>query len=258
MTLPNNINAELSGYITNFLIILIRSSIFVSLLPVIGGKEIPGQFRLGLAVFIAIMLTPVVKVEVREDVIPLLVLKEVLIALALGLTVRFVFMAVNLAGHTISQAMGMSVAGVFNPEIGQTTQISEMFGVMAMLYFLVMDAHHEIIYIFVKSYELLPSGQLNIMPVIPEVLSLVNKLFILALKLGAPVVVGLLISHMLTGFLYKVAPQMNIFFIALPLNILLGILLIILSIPVFEYVFNISVTDLRNEMARIISMARTS
>ncbi len=252
----NNINA-LSPYITNFLIILIRSSIFVSLLPIIGGKEMPGQFRLGLAVFIAIMLTPVVKVEVREDVIPLLVLKEILIALALGLTVRFVFMAVNLAGHTISQAMGMSVAGVFNPEIGQTTQISEMFGVMAMLYFLVMDAHHEIIYIFVKSYELLPSGQLNIMPVIPEVLSLVNKLFILALKLGAPVVVGLIISHLLTGFLYKVAPQMNIFFIALPLNIFLGILLIILCIPVFEYVFSMNVADLKNEMARIIAMAKT-
>jgi flagellar biosynthetic protein FliR len=253
----NNINM-LSPYITNFLIILIRSSIFVSLLPIIGGKELPGQFRLGLAVFIAIMLTPVVKVEIREDAIPLLVLKEVLIALALGLTVRFVFMAVNLAGQTISQAMGMSVAGVFNPEIGQTTEISEMYGVMAMLYFLVMDAHHEIIYVFVKSYELLPSGQLNIMPVIPEVLSLVNKLFILALKLGAPVVVGLVISHLLTGFLYKVAPQMNIFFIALPLNIFLGILLIILSIPFFEYVFNMNIADLKNEMARIIAMAKTS
>jgi flagellar biosynthetic protein FliR len=248
----------LSPYITNFLIILIRSSIFVSLLPIIGGKEMPGQFRLGLAVFIAIMLTPVVKVEIQEDIIPLLVLKEILIAFALGFTVRFVFMAINLAGHTISQAMGLSVASVFNPEIGQETLMSEIFGVMAMLYFLVMDAHHEIIYIFVKSYELLPSGQFNIMPVIPEVMSLGNKLFVLALKIGAPVVVGLLISNILTGFLYKVAPQMNIFFIALPLNIILGLLLIILSIPVFEYVFSINVIDLKNEMARVIAMARTN
>lgn len=254
----NNMNIEsLSPYITNFLVILIRSSIFVSLIPFIGGKEMPGQFRLGLAVFIAIMLTPVVKVEIREDVLPLLVVKEVLIALALGLTVRFAFMGINLAGHTVSQAMGLSIAGVFNPEMGQTTQISEIFGIMAMLYFLAMDAHHEIIYIFVKSYELLPSGQLNIMPVISEVISLVNKLFILALKIGAPVIVGLLISNILTGFLYKVAPQINIFFITLPLNIILGLLLIILSIPVLEYVFNINIADLKNEMARIIVMAKT-
>lgn len=254
----NNMNIEsLSSYIPNFLVILIRSSIFVSLIPIIGGKEMPGQFRLGLAVFIAIMLTPVVKVEIREDVLPLLVVKEVLIALALGFTVRFVFMGINLAGHTVSQAMGLSIAGVFNPEMGQTTQISEIFGIMAMLYFLAMDAHHEIIYIFVKSYELLPSGQLNIMPVISEVISLVNKLFILALKIGAPVIVGLLISNILTGFLYKVAPQINIFFITLPLNIILGLLLIILSIPVFEYVFNINIADLKNEMTRIIVMAKT-
>jgi len=254
----NNITIEsLSPYITNFLVILIRSSIFVSLLPIIGGKEMPGQFRLGLAVFIAIMLTPVVNVEVREDVIALLVIKEILIAFALGLTVRFVFMAINLAGHVISQAMGLSVAAVFNPELGQTTLISEIYGVMAMLYFLVMDAHHEIIYIFVKSFELLPSGQLNIMPVIPQVISLGNKLFVLALKIGAPVIVGLLLSNILTGFLYKVAPQMNIFFITLPLNIFLGLTLIILSIPVFEHVFNLNIIDLRNEMARIIAMART-
>jgi len=254
--MTSNINM-LSPYITNFMVILIRSSIFVSLLPVIGGKELPGQFRMGLAVFIAILLSPVVKVEIREDAIFLLILKEMLIAFSLGLTVRILFMAVNMAGQLISQSMGLSTASVFNPEFGQSTQISEAMGVMTMLYFLVMDVHHEIIYIFVKSYELLPSGQLNIMPVIPEVLSLGNKIFILALKIGAPVIVGLLLTNILTGFLYKVAPQMNIYFIVMPLNIFLGFLLLILGIPVFEYVLNINFTGLQSEMTRIIAMAKT-
>jgi len=199
----------------------------------------------------------VVKVEIREDAIFLLILKEMLIAFALGFTVRMIFMAVNLAGQLISQSMGLSTASVFNPEFGQSTQISEVMGVMTMLYFLVLDVHHEIIYIFVKSYELLPSGQLNIMPVIPEVLSLGNKLFILALKIGAPVIVGLLLTNILTGFLYKVAPQMNIYFIVMPLNIFLGFLLLILGIPVFEYVLNINFTGLQSEMTRIIAMAKT-
>ncbi len=253
----NNINTEaFAPYITNFLIILLRSSIFVAMLPIIGGKELPGQFRLGFAVFIALLLTPVVKFEVHENSIPLLIIKELLIAFALGFSVRFIFMAINLAGQVMSQAIGLSAASIFNPEMGQSTQISEVLGVMAMLYFLVLNAHHEIIYIFVKSYELLPAGQLNIMPVIPEVVSLGNKMFILALKIGAPVIVGLLIVNILTGFLYKLAPQMNIFFIALPLNIFLGLLLMILSIPVFEYVLKINITDLHNEMARIIAMAK--
>lgn len=253
----NTINTEaFAPYITNFLIILLRSSIFVAMLPIIGGKELPGQFRLGFAVFIALLLTPVVKFEVQENSIPLLIIKELLIAFALGFSVRFIFMAINLAGQVMSQAIGLSAASIFNPEMGQSTQISEVLGVMAMLYFLVLNAHHEIIYIFVKSYELLPAGQLNIMAVIPEVVSLGNKMFILALKIGAPVIVGLLIVNILTGFLYKLAPQMNIFFIALPLNIFLGLLLMILSIPVFEYVLKINITDLHNEMARIIAMAK--
>jgi flagellar biosynthetic protein FliR len=259
MTIPNNINTEfLAPYITNFLIILLRCSIFVTLIPIIGGKELPGQFRLGLAVFIAILLTPVVRVEIHENSIPLLILKELLIGFAFGFAVRIIFMAVNLAGQLMSQGIGLSAASVFNPEVGQSTQISEILGTVAMLYFLVMDAHHEVIYIFVKSYELLPAGQLNIMTVIPEVLSLGNKMFILALKIGAPVVVGLLITNILTGFLYKVAPQMNIYFIVLPLNIILGLLLMILSIPVFEYVLRINFTDMNNELTRIIALAKGS
>ncbi|MBI5408348.1 MAG: flagellar biosynthetic protein FliR [Nitrospirae bacterium] len=255
----NNINMQfLSGYITNFLFILIRSSIFVSLIPVIGGKEMPGQFRLGLAVFIALMLTPAVKFEIGENAIPLLIVKEALIALALGLTVRFIFMAVSLAGQIISQTMGLSVASTFNPEIGQDTLMGEALGIMAMLFFLVTDAHHELIYIFVKSFELLPAGQANILPVIPQALSMGNKIFILALKIAAPVTVGLLLVNLLTGFLSRVAPQMNIFFITLPLNIFLGLLLLMMSIPVFEYVLNVNFSNMRSELERIIALAKGS
>lgn len=248
--------SRLTPFMINFLLILLRSSIFVSLLPVIGGKELPAQFRLGLAVVIALMLTPTVKIVVSENAIPLLVLKEILMGFALGFTARFVFMAINLAGHLISQSMGLSVASIFNPEMGEQTQISEIMGIMAMIYFFAMDAHHEIIYIFIRSYDLLPAGQFNIMPVIPEVLAMGNKMFVLALKLAAPVLVGLLVVQLLSGFLYKVAPQMNIYFISMPLNLVLGFMILILSVPVFEKVFNMNFGDLHREMERILTLAK--
>ncbi len=226
------------------------------MLPVIGGKQLPAQFRIGLAVLIALLLTPVVKFEISENNIPLLILKEIFIGIALGLTVRFVFLAVNMAGLFISYVMGMSIARVFDPEMGQSTHIAEAYGIMTMLFFLVMDAHHDLIYVFVKSFELLPGGQLNIMPIIPEVLSIGSKLFVLALKISSPVIVGLLISNLLTGLLSKAAPQMNIFFIALPLNIFLGFVLMVLSIPVFEYVMDINFSNMRDEIARLVMMAK--
>jgi flagellar biosynthetic protein FliR len=236
--------------------ILLRAGIFISLLPVLGGKQLPVQFRIGLAVFISMLLTPVVHFEIAENSIPLMVIKELIIGMALGLTVRFVFLAVNMAGTFVSYTMGLSMAQVFNPEVGQNTLMSEMFGIMTMLIFLTMDAHHDLIFIFVKSFELLPAGKLNMEPLLPHIVAMGSGLFVIAVKIAAPVMVGLLIVQLLSGFLYKVAPQMNIFFVVMPLNIFLGIMLTILSIPVFEHVLGISFSDLRQDMTRLIMAAK--
>jgi len=246
----------LPKYITNFLLILLRAGILVSILPVIGSKTMPAQFRIGIAVFISLMLTPVVNFEVKEEAVPLLILKEILLGLVMGLSVRFVFLAVNMAGQFISNEMGLSIATIFNPEIGQSTSIAELYGVMAMLLFLAMDAHHELIYIFVKSYELLPAGEFNLARLTAEVISMGSKFLVLVLKLCAPVTVGLLLANVLSGFIYKAAPQMNIFFIVWPINIFLGFILMFLSIPVFAYILNVNFSEIRNELLHIISLAK--
>jgi len=248
----------LPEYLTNFLLILLRSSLFVALLPVIGSKQMPAQFRIGFAVFISLLLTPVVKFHVSEEYIPLLIVREILLGISLGMVVRFIFMAVNLAGMFISHTMGMSIAMVFNPDIGQTTIVAEIYGVMAMLMFLATDAHHDLIFVFVKSFEFLPAGDANLSAIVPQIVALGSGLFVLAMKVCAPVVIGLIITHMLAGFLYKAAPQMNIFFVTLPLNIMLGILLMMLCIPVFEYVLGIELSDLRNDMIRILLSTRST
>jgi flagellar biosynthetic protein FliR len=255
MTIDMTLNS-FSGYITNFLFVLLRTGIFISLLPVIGGKQMPPQFRVGLAVFISLLLTPVVNFTIVENNIPILIIKEIIIAMALGFSVRLIFLAVNMAGTFISYIMGLSMAQVFNPEVGQDTLVSEIYGILTMLLFLIMDAHHDLIFVFVKSFEILPIGKLNMAPLVPELVAMVSGLFVMAMKIAAPVMVGLLIVQLLSGFLYKVAPQMNIFFVALPLNIFLGIMLMILSIPVFEHVLGISFSDMRGEMIKLLMMAK--
>lgn len=246
----------LSQYMTNFLFILLRASVFFSMLPVLGSKSLPAQFRMGMVVFISLVLTPVVNFAIKEDNLSLLILKEILLAVVLGLSAKLIFMAVNMAGQFISNAMGLSIATVFNPEMGQSTSVAEVYGIMAMLLFLAVDAHHELIYVFVKSYEVIPAGQLNINLLTPEVTAMGSRFLMLAFKLSAPVVVGLLLANLLSGFLYKAAPQMNIFFIIWPINLFLGFLLITLSIPAFSYVLNINFDEIKVEMMRIMSLAK--
>ena len=247
---------ELSHMIAIFLFILLRTSIFMSMIPVIGSKKLPMQFRIGFAVFISLLLTPVVDFQVSEDYIPLLVLKEILIGMALGFSVKAIFMGINMAGSFISHVMGISVATSFNPEMGQSTQISEAYGIIATLFFLVMDVHHELIFMFVKSFEMLPAGQVDLMSLMPMVLSFGTKFFVIALRIGAPVIVCVMIVHILSGFLYKAAPQMNIFFVTLPLNIGLGMFLIIVSMPVLEYVLGVEFSTIKEDMSRILMSAK--
>jgi flagellar biosynthetic protein FliR len=251
----NDINT-FSQYFTTFLFILLRTSIIIALLPVIGGSQIPSQFKIGLAVFISILLTPVVKFNVIENQMAMLVVKEMLLGIALGLTVRFIFLAVNMGGLFISHTMGMSMGRIFNPEVGQSTHVAEVYGAMLMLFFLVADIHHDLIFVLVKSFELLPGGQINVLNLIPQMITMMGKLFVVGLKISAPIFVGILITYFLSGFLYKVAPQLNIFFIVMPLNIFLGFLLMAVSIPAFEYVIGINFSNIRDEMIRIIMIAK--
>ena len=253
--MQNDLN-EFAQYIPTFLTILLRTSIFVSFIPIIGSDKLPMQFRLGFAVFISLLLTPVLNFEIAEDQIAILVVREMFMGIALGFTVRLVFLAINMAGSFISHMIGMSIATTFNPEMGQQTQIAEALGIIAMLFFLVMNAHHDLIYVFVKSFEVLPGGDINILAMVPEVLSMGSKIFIIALKIASPIIVCLLMSHIMAGFLYKAAPQINIFFITMPLNIFLGFILIIISIPVLEYVLNIQFREIRDEMTRLIFIAK--
>jgi flagellar biosynthetic protein FliR len=243
-------------YIYNFLFILLRAGIVLSLLPFFGSKNFPAQFKIGFIIAIALILTPIVELNISGIGIPLIVMREVIAGIILGLTARFIFFAVEMAGQVISNAMGISIATIFNPEFGQSTEIARLYGMMAMLIFLAMDAHHDLIYVFVKSYEWLPGGHINVQSLVTEVVSVSGKIFIIALKISAPVVIAMLISSLLLGFIYKAAPQMNIFFIGYPIYIFVGFTVILIGLPVFIHVISGYLNGIKDEMIRVIAIAR--
>jgi len=245
----------LAIYFPRFLMVLLRSSVFFAFLPILGSSSLPGRFRIGLAVAIAALLTPVVDFRAGENDVAILVLREVVLGMVLGLSVRFVFYGIEMAGQMMSDTMGMSIATVFNPEMGQTTEISQLLAIMTTLLFLATDAHHDLIAIFVRSYDLLPAGGSDIGALVREGISLVGRIFIIGLKLGAPVVIGMVTLNLMLGFLVKATPQINIFFISFPLFIGVGFVILLLALPVYLAAIGGSFGDIRTEMSRIIEMA---
>jgi len=243
-------------YIYNFLLILLRAGIVVSLFPFFDNKNFPAQFKIGFILAIALVLTPVIELDISKTGIPLLVMREIIVGMILGLTARFIFLSVEMAGQMVSNSMGLSMATVFNPELGQSTEMASLYGMMATLIFLAMDAHHDLIQVFVKSYEWLPEGQINLKNLIPEIISVSGKLFIIALKISAPVVIAMLISSLLLGFIYKAAPQMNIFFVGYPVYIFVGFIVILIGMPVFIHVISGYLNDIKYEMIKLITIAK--
>ena len=240
----------------NFLFILLRAGIVLMMLPVFSSRSFPAQFRIGFAVALSLILAPVVEFHVDKVAIPLIVLREIMFGMIFGLAARFIFFAVDMAGHVMSSATGLSMATSFNPEVGPSTSISQLYGIIAIFLCLAMDAHHDLITVFVRSYEWLPAGTANVGGVLAAGVSIAMKIFIIALKLSAPVAIIMLITHILLGFVYKAVPQMNIFFVAQPVYIFLGLLTMMISLPVFAYVMGGYFGGIKDELGRVVLLMK--
>jgi len=245
----------ITGNASKFLMIFLRMSVFLAFTPVIGGASLPGRFRIGLAVALAALLTPVVQLKAGSDGVAIMVLREVVFGMVLGLAVRFVFVGIEMGGQMVSFSMGMSIATIYNPEFGQLTDISQFLSIVATLIFLATDCHHELIALFARSFEWAPFGVPDPGVMVKEGIALVGRIFIIGVKVGAPIIVGTVTLNILLGFIVKATPQINIFFIGFPLYISLGFFIILLALPAYIVLIGGSFSEMRFELARIIGMA---
>ncbi|MBF0540860.1 MAG: flagellar biosynthetic protein FliR [Nitrospirae bacterium] len=245
----------LTEYGKTFLMVFLRIGVFMLMLPFFASKSFPTQFKIGLIVSLAVVLTPIVKPVMDTHNILAVIAKEVILGVLLGLCVRTIFMAVNMAGQLMSYSMGMSMATVFDPEYGQSAEIARLLGIIVMLVFFSLDAHHEIIYLFAKSFEILPLGVINIETMLPLGIRFGSMVFIMALKMAAPIMVGMAVASLLFGYMYKAAPQINIFFVSYPVYLFVGFIIIILSMPIFFKFLTISIEQIRTEMYKVLVAA---
>ncbi len=243
--------------IVKFLLVLLRISIVFMVLPVFGSKSLPVQFKIGLIVGITLILTPIVDIKIATNDIIMLVIRESLFSVVLGLTVRVLFFAIDAAGQVISTTAGMSMANVFNPEIGQSTEISRFYSIVAVLLFFASNMHHYFIYALVKSFEYVPIGKSDTSSIVQAGIKLGAEVFILAVKLAAPVITIVMITNILMGILYKLIPQFNIFFVAYPLYLTLGFLVILFSIPVVFILISNYFVEMKNNFNHLLIIGGT-
>ncbi len=222
-----------------FFLILMRVSVILFMFPVFNNPMFPNLVKAGLAFFLAIILFPVVQVDIRlfpESTVELMLLlvSELMIGLILGFAVRLLFAGVRMAGQLIGFQMGFMMANVIDPMSGTSVSIIEQLGSWtALLVFLVFNGHHMVIFALIESFQLVQIGFITLKSeLFAQILSLSSDMFVLTIKIGSPAIAALLFTDISFGLIAKFVPQMNILIVGFPVKIAVGLTFIGVSLQI--------------------------
>ena len=231
-------------YAERFIPIFIRVAVMLSFIPFIGARGIPLMARAGLAIALTLLLRPVVTVRVDNPVKA--VFEAFLVGAAMGLSMRIILAAIEMAAQWMSIQMGFGMAAVFNPLFGeQLGPLSFFYSILAMSLFFIFDVHFYFIEGIARSFEI---SVINYNGMAGSILKLNGLLFPLAFKMAAPVMLVLLLVNIAVGFLSRVLPQANLYFVSVPLHIVVGILILVVSLPLTFLVIVKSFSHVKDAM----------
>jgi len=219
------------------LLVLLRVAGVMILIPVLGHKLVPASVKTGLIVMISILLYPVVEahvpvIEPEPLTFILLAIQDMLFAGVLALLANLIFAAVQFAGQVMSFQMGMAIANVFDPATSAQGAITaQLASVLAMLLWLSAGVHHAFIMALADSFTVLPIGDAWSSHGWDLLNDAAAQMFILALRLVAPVMVLLFFVYIALGLLARAVPQIQVFFVSFPLTVGLGLFTFALSLP---------------------------
>ncbi|GGG21909.1 flagellar biosynthetic protein FliR [Lysinibacillus alkalisoli] len=251
---------ELLPKLPVFLLILVRVSAFFVTVPFFSYRTIPQQVRIALAVILAFIMSYTIQdttiLEI-DGTYFLLVIKEAMFGLLIGLAGYIVMSAIQIAGSFIDFQMGFAIANIIDPQTGaQSPLIGQFFNTLALLLLLAVNGHHVIMDGIFYSYEYLPVSQM--MPTLGDeqfalfIIGTFTTIFGLAFQMAAPIIATLFLVDLALGITAKTVPQLNIFVVGFPIKITVSFLVIIIMIAVMMEVImkliTIVVTTMRDLM----------
>ena len=238
------LTAALQLEVFRFFIVLTRLGTALMLLPGIGGHLVSMRIRLRLAVVISFLMLPVLgglfPVVPRSlgDML-VIVFGEIVVGLFIGSVVTFIMSVLSLTGSMIGYQVGLTNAFSFDPIAQQQSQlITGFLSNVGLVAIFATNLHHMMLQAIVESYTLFPPGQALPWGDFIETLShLVTETFRVGLQFAAPLVVFGLLFYTGLGLLSRLVPQLQIFFIAQPVQILVGVWMFMMTLPMIVSLF---------------------
>lgn len=221
-----------------FILVLVRLSTFVVTMPIIGSDQVLPQLKILLGFALAIVLFPTVEwqksgIQTYSDGIVWWAAKEALIGATLGFVARLFFFVLSIAGEVISLSVGLSSEQLLNPAVGGRATALQQFQVMlGTLLFLSLNGHHFLLAGISQSFEIVPLSMTGIQALSPKIIAGLGQEVIWAgVKIAAPLVAAVLFMNLVMGVIGRAVPQINVLITSLPVNVLLGLFVLLISIP---------------------------
>jgi len=215
-----------------FMLVFARVAAMVMLLPALGEQNIPVRIKIAAAVLLTLIILPLHQRAFHIDMQSLnslivLMVQEILIGIVLGATARVTMAALQVAGSVIAQQMGLGFVTSVDPTQGeQGLLIGNFLTMLGVTLLFATDSHHLLIAALNDSYKIFAPGEAI---ATGDIAALATSAFAAAFKLGlqlsAPFLVFGLVFNLGLGVLARLMPQMQVYFVGVPLSILAGFLI---------------------------------
>ncbi len=231
-------------------LLFVRVTALLLAAPVFSSIGIPPLFKVSFALLLTVALVPGLPpqppLELHPWVVVLVVLKESLIGLFLGMVSSAVVYAARFAGGLLDMDIGFQTALIFDPGLGGfPTLIGEFFAMATLMLFFWLGGHQAVLLALQESVRLVPLTALRFPAVASEeLIRWVGALTALALSIAAPVLAALFVTLWALALLARTAPQINIFMLSFSVKLLVGLAMLMVSTPLV-------VTLLRNALVRL-------
>lgn len=230
-----------------FILIFVRIFALISIAPLLSSAGVPGIAKVGLALFVGIVIFP--WVAEQGYIIPqsglsyaMVLVGEIIIGLILGFMLTVIYTAFLLSGQLYSMQMGFGASMVYDPLAQiQIPLMGQFINLMAMLIFVIVGGFQKIFLIGVlRSFETIKAVDLLYMrePILKMILRSMTILFEQALVIAFPILGVLLLISVSMGLLAKAAPQMNLLMLGFPIKISMAFLILFLALPFILEAFN--------------------
>ena len=230
-------DTQITQWIGDFFWPLLRVGALIMAAPVLSVRQIPVRSKVALAVMITWLVVPLLPpspaVPTFGAAALLIALQQVAIGVAMGFMFQLAFNALVFGGQVMAYSMGLGFAHMLDPQNGvQVPVVSQYWLILAMLAFLMSNAHLLLIGVLVDSFTAMPVAADGLSRMgLWGLLEWSGVVFAAGVAMALPVLIALLLVNLGLGVVARAAPQLNIFAVGFPMTLIMGLVLMWLTVP---------------------------